>query len=93
MPDHLDLVLVNGYVTKLLGNARVVKFLGQHYAEILAEFPKDRGRVSVSRTTPGLLARERTPKSGWRYVSAASLARTSLVRGASRCCLLDRPRR
>lgn len=38
--DHLDLVLVNGYVAKLLANARVVKFLTQHYAEILAEFRK-----------------------------------------------------
>lgn len=38
--DHLDLVLVNGYVTKLLGNAKVVRFLAQHYAEILVEFQK-----------------------------------------------------
>ena len=38
--DHLDLVLVNGYVAKLLTNARIVKFLTQHYAEILAEFQK-----------------------------------------------------
>ena len=36
--DHLDLVLVNGYVARLLANARVVKFLMQHFAEILAEF-------------------------------------------------------
>jgi RepB plasmid partitioning protein/ParB-like nuclease domain len=38
--DHLDLVLVNGYVVRLLANARVVKFLAQHYAEIFAEFRK-----------------------------------------------------
>lgn len=38
--DHLDLVLVNGYIAKLLGNTRVVKFLTRHYAEILAEFQK-----------------------------------------------------
>lgn len=38
--DHLDLVLVNGYVAKLVANTRVVKFLTQHYAEILAEFQK-----------------------------------------------------
>jgi hypothetical protein len=38
--DHLDLVLVNGYLAKLLGNARIVKFLTQHYAEILTEFQK-----------------------------------------------------
>jgi ParB-like chromosome segregation protein Spo0J len=38
--DHLDLVLLNGYLAKLLGNGRIVKFLTQHYAEILAEFEK-----------------------------------------------------
>ena len=38
--DHLDLVLVNGYVVRLLANARIVKFLAQHYAEIFAEFQK-----------------------------------------------------
>jgi hypothetical protein len=38
--DHLDLVLVSGYVAKLLANTRVAKFLTRHYAEILAEFQK-----------------------------------------------------
>lgn len=38
--DHLDLVLVIGYVGKLLGNAKVVGFLAQHYAEILLELQK-----------------------------------------------------
>ena len=38
--DHLDLVLVNGYVAKLVANARIVKFLTQHYAEILTEFQR-----------------------------------------------------
>ena len=38
--DHLDLVLVNGYVAKLLGNARIVRFLAHHYAEILVELQK-----------------------------------------------------
>ena len=38
--DHLDLVLVNGYVGKLLANVRIVKFLTHHFAEILAEFQK-----------------------------------------------------
>jgi hypothetical protein len=36
--DHLDLVLVNGCLGKLLANVRIVKFLTQHFAEILAEF-------------------------------------------------------
>jgi len=38
--DHLDLVLAVGYVTKLLGNARVVRHLAQHHANLLSEFQK-----------------------------------------------------
>ena len=38
--DHLDLVLANGYLGKLLGNARVVRYLAQHHREILTEFQK-----------------------------------------------------
>lgn len=38
--DHLDLVLSNGYVGKLLGNARVVRYLAQHHHDILTEFQK-----------------------------------------------------
>ncbi len=38
--DHLDLVLANGYLGKLLGNARVVRYLAQHQKEILFEFQK-----------------------------------------------------
>jgi len=41
--DHLDLVLANGYVSRLLGNARVVGYLAQCHPEILAEFQKLRG--------------------------------------------------
>ena len=36
--DHLDLVVAKGYLGKLLGNARVVRYLAQHTSEILAEF-------------------------------------------------------
>ena len=46
--DHLDLVLVNGYVARLLANARVVKFLTQHYAEIHAEFQQIAGGKSAA---------------------------------------------
>jgi len=28
---HLDLVLTNGYIAKLLSNARVVRYLAQHH--------------------------------------------------------------
>jgi ParB-like chromosome segregation protein Spo0J len=38
--DHLDLVLTNGYLGKLLGNARVVRYLAQHHPDILTEFQK-----------------------------------------------------
>ena len=38
--DHLDLVLANGYLGKLLGNARVVRYLAQNQQEILSEFQK-----------------------------------------------------
>lgn len=38
--DHLDLVLANGYLGKLLGNARVVRYLAQSQQEILCEFQK-----------------------------------------------------
>jgi ParB-like chromosome segregation protein Spo0J len=38
--DHLDLVLAIGYISRLLSNARVVRHLAQHHADILAEFQK-----------------------------------------------------
>jgi hypothetical protein len=38
--DHLDLVLAKGYLAKLLGNTRVVRYLMQHHQEILTEFQK-----------------------------------------------------
>lgn len=38
--DHLDLVLANGYLGRLLGNARIVRYLAQHHRDILTEFQK-----------------------------------------------------
>ena len=38
--DHLDLVLTNGYISKLLANARVVRYLAQNQREILTELQK-----------------------------------------------------
>lgn len=38
--DHLDLVVVTGFLERLLGNARVVRYFAQNYPEILAEFQK-----------------------------------------------------
>lgn len=39
-PDHLNLVLARGYLTSLLKNSKVVRYLTQHHGEILAEFRK-----------------------------------------------------
>lgn len=38
--DHLELVLAIGYVSRLLENVRVVRYLAQRHPEILAEFQK-----------------------------------------------------
>jgi ParB-like chromosome segregation protein Spo0J len=38
--DHLNLVLAKGYLCKLLGNARVLRYLAQHHQEILTEFQR-----------------------------------------------------
>ena len=38
--DHLDLVLAKGYLTKLLCNARVARYLAQDVHEILTEFQR-----------------------------------------------------
>jgi ParB-like chromosome segregation protein Spo0J len=38
--DHLDLVLAKGYLAKLLGNARIVRYLAQRHQDLLAEFQK-----------------------------------------------------
>jgi len=36
--DHLQLTVIRGYVAKLLGNGRVVRYLMQNRPEFLAEF-------------------------------------------------------
>lgn len=36
-PDHLDLVLARGYLGRLIGNARVARYLEQYHQDILAE--------------------------------------------------------
>ncbi len=38
--NMLNLVIVTGYLKKLLDNARIVRFLSAHYADILAEFQR-----------------------------------------------------
>jgi hypothetical protein len=36
--DHLQLTVIKGYLAKLLGNARVMRYLMQHRREFLPEF-------------------------------------------------------
>lgn len=36
--DHLQLTVVKGYLARLLGNARIVRYLVQHRPEFMAEF-------------------------------------------------------
>lgn len=38
--DHLDLVLANGYIGKLLRNGKVVGYLAKNFSELLFEFQK-----------------------------------------------------
>lgn len=38
--DHLDLVLARGYVSKLISNARITRYLGMYHPEFLPEFEK-----------------------------------------------------
>lgn len=46
--DHLDLVIVTGYMTKLIENARVARFMAQHYPELLSEFQKIAGHQAAA---------------------------------------------
>lgn len=39
-PDHMHLVVARGYLGRLLGNARVVRYLAQQHPEFLAEFQR-----------------------------------------------------
>jgi hypothetical protein len=48
--DQLDLVLANGYLGKLLENARIIRYLAQHHQEISARIPK----VGGGRSSGGL---------------------------------------
>jgi hypothetical protein len=38
--DNMDLVVAAGYLQRLIENARVVRYLAQHFPELLAEFQK-----------------------------------------------------
>jgi hypothetical protein len=38
--DHLDLVLARGYVSRLISNARITRYLEMYHAELLPEFER-----------------------------------------------------
>jgi hypothetical protein len=38
--DNLNLVVATRYIGRMLGNVRIVRYLAQHYPELLAEFQK-----------------------------------------------------
>lgn len=38
--DHLDLVLVRGYLARIIGNAKIAEYLQRHHPEIAAEFSR-----------------------------------------------------
>ena len=52
----LHLVLVVGYLRKIIDNARVVRFLSQNHPEILGEFQKLVESRSLSDDAPDLMA-------------------------------------
>jgi hypothetical protein len=47
--EVLSLVLARGYLTKLFGNARVVRYLGQHHGDIFRELQAIVEGVSLER--------------------------------------------
>ena len=51
--DVLNLTLAKGYLAKLLGNARVVRYLAQNHAEILSQFQKIADMKSIADNSKG----------------------------------------
>jgi hypothetical protein len=47
--DVLNLTLAKGYLSTLLGNARIVRYMAQHHREILAQFQKITEITSLSK--------------------------------------------
>lgn len=50
--DHLHLTVIKGYIAKLLGNPRVVRYLAQHRPEFLNEFQAITEMTSTLPTEP-----------------------------------------
>lgn len=52
--DNLNLTLAKGYLTSLLGNAKVVRYLAQNHAEILSQFQKISEMTSLGGQEPAV---------------------------------------
>ena len=50
--DHLHLTVIKGYVGRLLGNARIVRYLAQNHPEFLGEFQTITEITPVEAATP-----------------------------------------
>ena len=46
--DHLDLVLARGYISNLMGNARVSRYVNQKYADYADELRKVADAVTIT---------------------------------------------
>ena len=51
--DVFNLTLAKGYLTKLLGNARVVRYLAQNHTEVLSQFQKITDMQSIAGKSEG----------------------------------------
>jgi len=51
--DVLNLVIASGYVSKLISNPKVARYLGQHHPEILEEFRTIVSAVSLDQVSAG----------------------------------------
>ncbi|WP_428560380.1 plasmid partitioning protein RepB C-terminal domain-containing protein [Pseudolabrys sp.] len=49
--DVLNLVIASGYLSKIIGNRRIEKYLGQHHPEILEEFKSIISAASLDQST------------------------------------------
>ncbi len=52
-PDYLNLVLARGYLTSLIDNDKVLRYLGKNHSEILGELRKISEVVSMGSEEPG----------------------------------------
>lgn len=50
--DHLDVVIARGYLSSLLSNGPVIRYLTQHYREILKGFRKIHESISIGPEPP-----------------------------------------